>query len=135
MHPGEKNLNTFRILFLIKGILDLLICLIGIFYMAIGGFAGAAFEEASRQTGESVPFNPGVLFVVIGLIILLFGVALGVPALIASKRISERRSRTFIIVAAAINCLSGVLGILLCIFTIIELQKPEVRELFAQNDA
>ena len=133
-HPGEKNLNTYKILFLIKGILDLLISLIGLIYIAIGSFASSAFEEAAYRSGEEIPFNPANLFVIFGVVMLIIALGTGIPALMASSRFQQRRGRTFIIVAAAINCITGILGILLCIFTVIELQKPEVRELFDAND-
>ena len=135
MHPGEKNMNTFRILFLIKGILDLLIGLIGLLYLSIGAFAGDLFQESAQRTGESLPFNTTVIFVFVGIVLLVLALITGIPALMASSRFKKRSGRTFIIVAAAFNCLTGILGILLCIFTIIELQKPDVKSLFAENDA
>lgn len=134
IHPGEKNLNTFKILFLIKGIFDFLIALLGIIYIAIGALAGSAFEEAAYRNGETMPFNPGNIFLIIGIIMVVFALITGIPAIMASSRIQQKRGRTFIIIAAAINCLTGILGILLCVFTIIELQKPDVRELFEAND-
>ncbi|MCR9173271.1 MAG: hypothetical protein NXI10_12290 [bacterium] len=133
-HPGEKNLNTFKILFLIKGIFDLLIALLGFIYIAIGSFTGPAFEAASRIDGQTMPMDPGSFFMIIGVVLLVLAMVTGIPALMASNRWQQKRGRNFIIVAAAINCLTGVLGILLCIFTVIELQKPEVKELFDEND-
>ncbi|XOV68157.1 MAG: hypothetical protein ACFHU9_03085 [Fluviicola sp.] len=133
-HPGEKNLNTYRILFLIKGILDLCIAFIGFIYIGIGSMAGRFFDRLSYETGEDIPVNPGIFFVIVGVILILLALFTGIPALIASKRFSQKRGRTFIIIAAAINCLTGLLGILLCIFTVLELQKPAVKEIFAQND-
>lgn len=132
-HPGEKNLNTFRILFLIKGILDLLISFIALIYILLGSLAMEAIERSPDPTRD-MPFNPGTLFVVVGIVLLVIAVGTGIPALMASARFQQKRGRTFIIVASAINCLTGILGIILCIFTIIELQKPEVREVFDQND-
>jgi len=133
-HPGEKNLNTYKILFMIKGIFDLLIALIGLIYIAIGAVAGSAIEEAAYRSGDDLPFNPGSIFLIFGIIMIVIALITGVPALMASSRIQQRRGRSFIIIAAAINCITGVLGIVLCIFTVIELQKPEVRELFDAND-
>ncbi len=132
-HPGEKNLSTFRILFLIKGILDLLIAFLGLIYISIGAFAGSVFFEASTRSGDNVPFNLGNLFIIIGVAMLGIALITGIPALMASARFKQKRGRTLIIVAAAINCLTGVLGVVLCIFTILEVQKPEVRELFDEN--
>lgn len=133
-HPGEQNLNTFRILFLIKGILALLIVFLGIFYASLGSFVSGIAREEALQKGEQVPFDPAYIFIIIGGIITLLGLATSISALMASQRLNQKRGRTFIIVAAAINCLTGVLGVILCVFTIIELQKPEVKEVFEAND-
>ena len=133
-HPGEQNLNTFRILFLIKGILALLIVFLGIFYASLGSFVSGIAREEALQKGEQVPFDPAYIFIIIGGIISLLGLATSISALMASQRLNQKRGRTFIIVAAAINCLTGVLGVILCVFTIIELQKPEVKEVFEAND-
>jgi len=133
-HPGEKNLNTYKILFLIKGIFDLLIALIGIIYIVIGSISSDAFEYTSEVNNEVMPVNPGTIFFVAGIVLILIALITGVPALMASSKLGRKEGRTFIIVAAAINCITGVLGILLCIFTVLELQKPEVREVFDAND-
>ena len=128
MHPGEKNLNTYRILFLIKGILDLLLVLIGIIYIAMGSVMSNAIAYDMASRGQHMPFDPGSLFTTVGFVLVALALITGIPALIASNKLQRREGRTFIIVAAAVNCLTGILGILLCIFTIIELQKPDVKE-------
>lgn len=134
-HPGEKNLNTYRILFLIKGILDLLLVLVGVIYASLGTFMSEVMRQDALQYGREMPMDPSVIFVTAGIIITIIALLTGIPALMASARLNQKRGRTFIIVAAAINCLTGVLGIILCIFTVMELSKPQVKELFAQNDA
>lgn len=129
MHPGEKNLNTFRILFLIKGILDLLLIFVGLIYVMVGSFAGQVIEHDMARTGQHMPVNPGSFFMVIGVVLISLALITGIPALMASAKFQRREGRTFIIVAAALNCLTGILGIILCIFTVLELQKPEVKEI------
>ena len=47
--------------------------------------------------------------------------------------LKEYKNATFIIVVSVINCLTGILGIVLGILTIIEIQKPEVSALFEAN--
>ncbi|PWL24673.1 MAG: hypothetical protein DCO96_12770 [Fluviicola sp. XM-24bin1] len=132
-HPGEKNLNTFRILFLIKGILDFLIAFIGLIYIAVGAVVGDAIADEAARNGDYMPFNPGNMFLIFGVVMVALALITGVPAIMASQRFNQKRGRTLIIVAAAINCITGVLGIVLCIFTIIEVQKQEVREVFDAN--
>lgn len=132
-HPGEKNLNTFRILFLIKGILDFLIAFIGLIYIAVGPVVGDTIADEAARNGDYMPFNPGNMFLIFGVVMVALALITGVPAIMASQRFHQKRGRTLIIVAAAINCITGVLGIVLCIFTIIEVQKQEVREVFDAN--
>lgn len=130
MEPGEKNLNTYRILFLIKGIFDLLISLIGLLYIVIGSFVGDAMRNDPFYNDANMPFDPSSLFVTVGVILIVISLVTGIPALIATSKIQKRENRSFIIVAASLNCLTGILGILLCIFTVLELQKPQVKEVF-----
>lgn len=128
MNRPTNNLNTFRILFLIKGILALVFSLFFIFYIGMGIFVG----ELIQSDPHGPPFNPGIIFIIVGAFGFIFTVALGVLALLVSKYINERRNYTFIYVVALINALSGVLGILLAIFTLIELSKPEVKAEFSK---
>ena len=75
----------------------------------------------------------GSVFIVIGSVIFIFLLAMGVATILAGKYIGERRRYDFIFVVAIINCLTGILGILLGIFTIIELSKPHVKQLFGKS--
>lgn len=90
------------------------------------------FSEISRHE-PNMPFNPGVIFLIIGLVGFVFLLTLGILDLIASKRLNEVRSHQFIFITAILSCLTGILGILLGIFTLIELGKPEVKALFEEN--
>lgn len=124
----SNNLRTFKILFLVKGILTSVFSLFFVIY-AIMGMTFAKIPELT-QGPTAPPFNIGYLFLTIGIVGFCVSITLGTLALFASKYIGERKKHTFIIVAAAANCLTGILGILLCIFTLIELTKPEVKALF-----
>lgn len=133
MNPGEKNLNTFRILFIVYGCLMFLGTFLGLIYASLGSVIGGLMEEDLARQGADMPFNPATFITMIGLFITIFTAALGILAIMAGVRLKQRRSRKFIIVVSAVTCLSGLLGILLCIFTIIELQKPEVKAVFEEN--
>lgn len=123
----QNNLNTFRILFIVKGILTLLFSLFFLFYAGFGFFfmGMAEFENEAE-----ISFNPGIIFIIIGVIGVLLCLALAIVTLLAGKYIKEHRHYNFIFVVAILNCLTGVLGILLGVFTIIELNKPYAKELF-----
>ena len=83
---------------------------------------------------SSMPFNPFNLFLYIGIVGFIITLALGSLTIIASNYINQQRSYTFIFVIALVNAITGVLGILLAVFTLIEITKPEVKALFEKNN-
>lgn len=128
MERLTNNLSTFKALFLVKGILNMLLAL---FFLAYIGFGSIMSNIIAGETvNDPPPFDPAIIFYVIGAIGFVLALALGIITILASKYLGEERNHTFILVAAIINCLTGILGILLGIFTIIELSKPHVKELF-----
>jgi hypothetical protein len=131
MENLSHNLNIFRILFLIKGILTLLLAVFFILYALLGGYI--LNVAASSSDLRHLPFNPGIIFYIIGCVGFVFTATLGILTLLASKYLKEIRKHNFIFVVAILNCLTGVLGILLGVFTMIELNKPAVRAMFESN--
>src|SRR5262245_47396088 len=75
----------------------------------------------------------GLLFVVIGGAIVLFGWTLGGLTVYAGRCISRYEKHTFCVVVACVNCLHMPLGTLLGVFTLIVLLRDSVRQLFAQS--
>lgn len=122
-----NNLNTFSILYLIKGILTLLFSLFFIFYVSFGMIFTDIIEESNP---DELPFNPGSIFVVFGIVGFIISVAFGILSLMASSYLKKEKNYNFIFAIAIVNCLTGILGILLGVFTLIELAKPEVKDLF-----
>jgi hypothetical protein len=100
----------------------------------MSSFIFDAMRNDALRHRQELPFDPSSFFMTIGVVITIIAVLTGIPAIMASTRLNQKRGRTFIIVAAGINCLTGILGILLCIFTVIELNKPDVKEVFAANE-
>ena len=88
----QNNLNTFRILFLIKGIFAILGSLGALLYAFFGMFM---FTEIAKHE-ENMPFNPGVIFLVIGVFGFLILLTMGILNLMASKRLNEIRGYQFI---------------------------------------
>lgn len=132
MNRGTKNLNTYRILFLIKGILNLTGIIIFFFYAMIGVFTSKLIDDvaASDPGFQEIPLDPGRLFITIGVIGMIICAIVGTSLLIATKHWRNGTNRKLIITVSAINCLTGLLGIILCIFSIIELGRPEVKAVF-----
>ena len=129
----NNNLNTFRILYLIKGILALAGSLFFVLYACFGLFFQSAFESIPEQDVE-MPFNPGNIFIIIGAIGFVIAIIIGILNIMASNYIKVVKKYNFIFAIAVINCLTGILGIILGIFTFIELGKPEVKALFEKPD-
>lgn len=128
MKTSTNNLYVIKILFLVKGILTLCFSLFFVFY----GVLGVVLHNLDDFQYESseFPFHPGNFLLIIGLVGFIFALVIGILTLLVSKYIKERKNYTFIFAIAVVNALTGVLGILLAVFTLIELNKPEVKELF-----
>ncbi|MFI2742672.1 hypothetical protein ACG2LH_08030 [Zhouia sp. PK063] len=124
----HNNLNTFRILFLIKGILFFFIIILLFIYMGVGAVISQAtiHDEAINH----MPINPGIIFIIVGAVGVVFVLIFAILNILTAKYLNEHKNYNFITVIAILNCLSGILGILLGVFTLIELNKPEVKALF-----
>lgn len=97
----------------------------------MGFFIGTMAEHSDAN--NELPFNFGWIFIIIGGIGLIFCITFGVLTLLASKYLKEVKNYNFIFAIAIVNCLTGVLGILLGVFTLVELTKPEVKQLFNKS--
>ncbi len=131
MENLTHNLNIFKTLFLVKGILNLLMALFFICYALFGGYI--VNMAGSGGDLDNMTFNPAIIFFIIGGVGFVIASVMGVLTLLASKYINEVRNYNFIFVIAILNCLTGILGILLGVFTIIELNKPHIKALFNKS--
>ena len=136
MQTTPQNLNTFRILFLVKGILTLSFSIFFIIYGLFGFLFMKSIEVNDNYDG--MPFSLdlilfttlGTIMMVIAAIGFLFSIIIGILTLLASKYLKEIKNYNFIFAIAIINCITGILGIILGVFTLVELTKPEVKKLF-----
>ena len=131
MENLTHNLNIFKTLFLVKGILNLLMALFFICYALFGGYI--VNMAGSGGDLDNMTFNPAIIFFIIGGVGFVIASVMGVLTLLALKYINEVRNYNFIFVIAILNCLTGILGILLGVFTIIELNKPHIKALFNKS--
>lgn len=127
MTNETNNLGVFKILYIIKGIIILAFCLLPLFFMVIG----VSQLQEHELPGEDTSIG-GIILISIGCLLFLFLMIIGILTLLMAKFISEKRNYDFILVIAIINCLTGILGIILGIFMILELNKPEVKRLFGK---
>jgi hypothetical protein len=124
---SNHNLNTFSILFLIKAILTLCFSIFFMFYVGLGFFVSSA---VAFDQSNDIPFNPGIIVIIIGAIGLVITVTIGILTILASNYLKAVKNYNFIFAMAVVSCLTGILGILLGVFALIELSKPEVKQLF-----
>ena len=82
-----------------------------------------------------MPFNMGWFFIGFGSVAVLIGWTSGILTIVSGRRIARRRSRTFSIVIAGLNCLSVPFGTALGVFTLIVLLRDSVRRLYASGGA
>jgi len=127
----NQNLNTYRVLFLVYGILTLVFSL---FFLAYAGFGVFFHEMIENESQNDMPFNVASIFIVIGAIGFVFALIVGILTILASNYIKALKNYNFIFAMAIVNCLTGILGILLGVFALIELNKPETRALFYNTD-
>lgn len=128
MNDGTKNLNTFKILFIIKGVFACFGMLIFMIYATMGQYMGQMMKNDPQFKRSGI--DPSNLITMIGIVGMIFFISMAVLAFVAAKKLSDRKGQTIIIVAAVVNLFSGLLGLLLCIFTLIEMFKPEVKAVF-----
>ncbi|EAQ48136.1 MULTISPECIES: hypothetical protein [Leeuwenhoekiella] len=128
METQTNNLNTYRILYIIKGIFNLLGA---VFFIGYGFFMNFIFTEVNQNA--ETPFDMSTFFGIICGIGFVMSLIFGIVTLLGAKYIGEARNYTFVLIVAILNCLTGILGILLGIFSIIEINKPHVKALFDQN--
>ncbi len=125
-YPATDNISTISILHLVKGILTFVFSLFFLLY----AFMGEIFSEMSMEQNTEMPFDIATLFYVIGGIGFMICLILGLLNILSYNYLKHRKNHGFIFAVSIINCLSGVLGIVLGIFTIIEINKSHIKESF-----
>lgn len=130
----KNNIPTFKTLYLVMGILNLVFSLFPLIYVFIGAFLSKAINNSNSFDREPMPFDPGMFMIAFGLILFVFIITLGILNLFVSKSLNETRNYNFVFAMAIINCIfGGVLGILLGVFTLVEISKPYAKALFDAN--
>ena len=126
----SNNLNTLATLHLIYGILSSL----GSLFFMIYIFMGAALSShIMQETPNPPPFDVSVVFIIIGGVGIFFCLLKAVFNFLTSSYLRKGKNFNFIFATAVINCISGLLGIALGVFTLVEIHKPHVKDLFQRN--
>jgi hypothetical protein len=128
MEP-RNNLDTISTFHYVWGGLKLFASLFVLIYVVMGLFLFIKGADA----GEFEMQMSGGIFFIFGIFGFLVVVALGVLSILCGKYLRERRNRVFCMVMSALACANAPLGTVLGIFTILEIEKPEVKALFEAN--
>ncbi|HYV29282.1 MAG TPA: hypothetical protein VFA77_17235 [Candidatus Eisenbacteria bacterium] len=80
--------------------------------------------------GQPPPPFIGLIFVIVGGAIILFGWLLAALVVISGRFLARHQHHTYCLVVAALSCLFMPVGTVLGVFTIIVLTRPSVKALF-----
>ena len=131
MDRDTEQLNLLAIFHYVVGGLAALFSFFPLFYSVIGGFLLYAAEHPGPSNQEPPPAFLGWVFIVLGAVFFLAGVTIAICILIAGRCLSRRKSYSFALVMACIECLFVPFGTILGIFTIVVLSRESVKALFS----
>lgn len=131
----NNNLETYKVLYIIKGCL---LAFSSVFVWIYFVFVSFFFNENSNfnyqmQSNGELPFSIETIIkylVGIGTALGIFFILFVIGNFLTAYYIKKQKNYYFIVVIAVLSCFTGILGILLGIFTLIEITKPEVKALF-----
>ena len=130
MSRDEENLRLLSIFHYVVAALGGLFSFFPLIYVAIG---------SPMLCGRMNPTHPepmlrpmGWMFVAIGTLFFLMGLAFALCMALAGRYLSRHRHYVYCLVVAAFSCTFMPFGTVLGVFTIIVLQKESVRQLFGR---
>jgi len=124
MIPKKNNLNLISTLYYVWGALNIASTAISGIFLLIFGY-GFIIRYAMNNF-----FFLGSLLSIIATYSLFFSFISGLLKILCGYYLRQGKNRVFCIVVSALTCFNIPLGTILGIFTIIEVEKPEVKELF-----
>jgi len=128
MNQNEEHLRLLALFHYIMGGLTAVLSCIPLIHVAVGiAMLSGAFDG---QANPPPPAFLGWIFAGIGGVLVLGGWTMAALMIIAGRRIKLRRSRTFCLVVAGLECLLMPFGTVLGVCTLIVLLREPVRALF-----
>jgi len=133
MSTDNENLRLLAVFHYVVACLAGLFSLFPIFHITMGALMlSGRLGDPNEQAPDRLF---GMLFIVMGLGMLVLGVAYAVCMALAGRYLTQHRSYVFCLVMAALSCAFFPFGTVLGVFTIIVLQKDSVRPLFDRTYA
>lgn len=131
MEGDEQRLDTLGTLyFVIAGLFAVIGC-VPIVHVVLG--IKLLLDPSFAPGASAGPFNPGWVFVGVGVLIMLAVWVLAALLGLAGRCLRGRTGYTFCFVMAVIVCSNFPLGTLLGVFTIVTLTRPRVKTAFSRD--
>src|SRR5437667_8957675 len=132
MNHDNEHLRLLAIFHYVVAGLAALFSFFPLLYTTVGAIFIFAARHGTPKPGEELPPEfLGWIFLVLGLLLFLLGVAMAICILIAGRCLSRRRFYSFALVMACVECLFIPFGTILGIFTIIALSRESVKAVFS----
>ena len=136
MSQDTEHLKLLAIFHYVVAGLGALCSFFPLLYTIVGAvFIGAARHGTTKPGEDLPPEFLGWIFVVLGSVLFLMGIAMSVCILMTGRSLALRKRYSFVFVMACIECLFIPFGTVLGVFTIIVLSRESVRALLSQPTA
>ena len=132
MNQDKEHLRLLAIFHYVVAGLAALFSFFPLLYTTVGAMFIFAARHGTPKPGEDLPPEfLGWIFIVLGSVLFLLGIAMAICILIAGRCLSHRKCYSFSFVMACIECLFIPFGTILGVFTIIALSRESVKALFS----
>jgi hypothetical protein len=127
----EEHLRLLSICHYVSGALTAFFSCVPLIHVAIG--LGVFLGTSGDASSNAPPPWFGLIFVVLGGAFVLAGWTLAIAKFVAGRSLARRRRRSFCVVVACVCCVLPPIGTVLGVFTLIVLNRPSVKALFARG--
>ena len=132
MNKDSDHLRLLAIFHYVVAGLAALFSFFPLIYATIGAIFIFVARHGTPKPGEELPPEfLGWIFIGIGSLLFLVGVAMTICILIAGRCLSRRKGYSFALVMACIQCFFVPFGTVLGVFTIVVLSRESVKALFS----
>ena len=132
MNRDKEHLQLLAIFHYVVAGLAALFSFFPLLYTIVGVVFIFAARRGTVKPGEELPPEfLGWVFAVIGLVLLLIGIAMAICILVAARSLAHCKHYSFARVMACVECLFVPFGTILGVFTIVVLSRDSVKGLFS----
>ena len=131
MNRDKEHLQLLAVFHYVVAGLATLFCFFPLLYSILGGFLLYAANHPGPSNQEPPPATLGWVFIVLGTLFFLAGVAMAICILIAGRSLAFCKHYSFALVMACTECLFIPFGTILGVFTIVVLSRESVKGLFS----